>query len=233
MNKHVDILVPGMKQRLYSFKKGKDHLAVWKKPRRPKEMSVEEYKRYPNTIQIREFKKGGVVYMTTLLDCKRYSKHELKNLYERRWEIETNLNSIKTTLGMDTLSCKTPSMVRKEIGVYLLGYTIIRELMTQACILHNKLPWQVSFKTTVQILEEFVPCLLYHHKKNKTIYNEVLRLIAKRKVGNRSGRVEPRLLKQRRQKFPNLKQPRSIERQKLITLAQERSRTIENDFLEA
>lgn len=233
MNKQVDILVPGIKQRLYSFEKGADRLAVWKKPRRPKEMSVEDYKRYPDTIQIREFKRDGVIYMTTLLESKRYSKHELKKLYERRWDIETNLNSIKTTMGMDTLSCKTPSMVRKEISIHLLAYTIIRELMTQACIHHHQLPWQVSFKTTIQILEEFLPSLLYPHKKNKMLYNEVLRLITTKKVGNRPGRVEPRLLKQRRQKFPNLKQARCIERQKLITLAQERSRKIESDFLEA
>ncbi len=233
MNKQVDVLVPGIKQRVYYFGKGKDHIAIWKRPRRPKEMSIEHYQRYPKTIQIREFKTEGVVYMTTLLDCKIYPKHELKQLYKRRWEIETHLNNIKTTMGMDSLSCKSPTMVRKEIGIHFLAYNIIRELMTKACIKHHKQPWQVSFKSTIQILEEFLPCLLYGHKKKRTLYNELLRLITTKTVGKRPGRVEPRLLRQRRQKFPNLKQLRCVERQKLMALAQKRSSEIENDSLEA
>jgi hypothetical protein len=230
MHKQVDTLMPGVKQRLYHFDERKDHITVWKKPRKPQGMSLECYQRYPKTLQIREFKIEGKIYMTTLLDHKIYPKRELKQLYKRRWEIETHLNSIKTIMGMDTLSCKTPSMIRKEISIYLLAYNIIRDLMTQACSRHHKLAWQVSFKSTIQILEEFLP-YLSNYKKKVNLYEELLRLIATKTVGNRPGRIEPRLLKQRRQKFPNLKQPRDVEQQKLI-LALNCSRKRENDSLE-
>lgn len=239
MNKKVDVIVPGIKQRLYDFGQGaslkkKDRIAVWNKPRRPKWMSVEDYQRYPKTIQIREFKIGGVVYMTTFLDTKIYPKHELRLIYMRRWEIETHLNSIKTTMGMDTLSCKSPDMVRKEIAIHLLAYNIIRNLIAQACLRQKTLPWQVSFKSSIQVLEEFLPRLLCSSGHNRSaLYKELMRLITTKKVGNRPGRVEPRLLKQRRQKFPNLKKPRCVEQQKLKNIAQQRSRMIENDMLEA
>ena len=237
MKKQVDVIVPGLRQRRYDFGQGlclkrADRVTRWKKPKRPEWMSIAHYQDYPKTIQIREFKIGGVVYITTFLDSKIYPKKELRMIYIRRWEMETNLNSIKTTMKMDTLSCKTPSMVRKEIGIHLLAYNIIRSLMVKACLRQNALPWHVSFKGTIQLLEAFLPHLLSSsHNPTNTIYNEFFRLIITKKVGNRPGRIEPRLLKQRRQKFPNLKQTRSFEQQKLRVIAHERITNIENDLL--
>ncbi|WP_375499872.1 hypothetical protein [uncultured Nostoc sp.] len=34
-------------------------------------------------------------------------------LYSQRWDVELDLRHLKTTLSMDILRCKTPSMVRK------------------------------------------------------------------------------------------------------------------------
>lgn len=217
MDSKVDVLVPGIKQRRYKFSKDKDHTAIWERPKRPEWMSAEQYERYPKTISIREFKADGVIYMTTLIQSKLYQKHEPKQLYKRRWDIETHLNSLKTIMGMDTLSCKTPVMIRKEISVYLLAYNIIRHLMTQASIQHQRYPWLLSFKSTIQIVEEFSPYLSGRRKQQQG-YHEMLQLIATKATGNRPGRIEPRLLKQRRQKFPHLKKTRCSEQQKLRAL---------------
>ena len=50
---------------------------------------------------------------------------------------------------METLSCKTPDMIEKELWVYLLAYNIIRLLMSQAAWLNNIMPRQLSFKHTL------------------------------------------------------------------------------------
>jgi IS4 transposase len=47
-------------------------------------------------------------------------------LYRSRWNVELDLRNIKTTLGMETLRCKTPEMAIKELWVYLLAYNLIR-----------------------------------------------------------------------------------------------------------
>jgi Transposase DDE domain len=234
MEKKVDILVPGLKQRPYNFKKNKDHVALWKKPKRPEWMSLEEYQRYPNAIEIREFKIEGAIYITTLLASKKYPKKELRLLYLRRWNIETHLNSIKTTMKMDSLSCKSPTMIRKEIGMHFLAYNLIRNYIVQACLSHNTLPWHVSFSGTIQLLEHFLPLFAGGSAliKNK-LYLEFMKLIITKKIGKRPGRVEPRLLKQRRQKFPNLKKTRHEERQRLIDIAMARARMAEDDNLGA
>lgn len=222
IRKKADGIFQGQSQRRYDFRKGdrlgkNDHIVEWKKPKRPEWMDPETYASIPDKIRIREFKVAGKVYVTTLLSARRYNKKELTTLYKRRWEIEINLKSIKDIMGMDMLSCKTPDMVIKEIGTHFLAYNFIRILMAEACAKHNALPWKISFKGTVQLLNEFMPYFLNSSKnQNDIMYAGLLELIIKNKVGNRPGRIEPRAVKQRPKPFPRLKRPRIIEQKRLM-----------------
>lgn len=115
----ADGIFKGQSQRKYDFRKGQhlgknDHIVQWKKPQRPEWMSQGKYDSYPSEIAVREFKVKGEVYVTTFLNSKKYSKKELAKIYQLRWHIELNLNSIKTTMNMDMLSCKTPEMIKKK-----------------------------------------------------------------------------------------------------------------------
>jgi IS4 transposase len=85
------------------------------------------------------------VLITTLLSPKDASKAELKSLYKSRWQIEVDFRNIKTTMGMETLSCKTPEMSEKEIWIYFLAYNLIRLLMAQSALLADIVPRQLSF----------------------------------------------------------------------------------------
>ena len=114
-------------------------------------MDQDTYDRTPATLTVREFKADGKIMVTTFLCPKVASKSALKVLYRSRWNIELDLRNIKTTLGMDILSCKTPEMAIKELWVYLLAYNLIRLLMAQAALLADRLPRQLSFKHTVQL----------------------------------------------------------------------------------
>jgi hypothetical protein len=71
----------------------------------------------------------------------------LKALYGRRWHVELDVRHIKTTLGMETLRCRTPEMVRKELWVDLLAYTLIRLLpslprMAVPTVSHARRRWR-------------------------------------------------------------------------------------------
>ena len=70
---------------------------------------------------MRELHTGGKILVTTLLCPKQTPKAALKALYRNRWHVELDLRNIKTTLGLETLSCKTPAMAEKESWVYLLA----------------------------------------------------------------------------------------------------------------
>ena len=43
------------------------------------------------------------------------SKDDLSALYARRWNVELDLRNLKTTTGMDVLSCQTPQMNEKQL----------------------------------------------------------------------------------------------------------------------
>jgi hypothetical protein len=74
-----------------------------------------------------------IIVVTTLLDAERYSAQQLTRLYGYRWRAaEVNLRHLKTTLNMEMLAAKTPSMVRKEFWAHLLGYNLLRTIMEQA-----------------------------------------------------------------------------------------------------
>jgi CTP synthase (UTP-ammonia lyase) len=56
-----------------------------------------------------------LVLVTTLLDAELYSREDIAETFRHRWHVELDLRSIKQTMNMSVLRCKSPDMVRKEI----------------------------------------------------------------------------------------------------------------------
>ena len=210
----------GARSRSTDFRRGqrlgeRDHVIELQKPKkRPEWMTPEQYAQAPATLRVRELKVGGKLLVTTLLCPKQTAKADLKALYQQRWNIELDLRNIKTTLGMDQLSCKTPDMAVKEIWAYLLAYNLIRLLMTQAALLVNRAPRTLSFKHTVQMWSAWRSYGSVGEHDNKLI--DYLLLIGQQEVGNRSGRIEPRAIKRRPKTYPLLTQARPLARAKVL-----------------
>ena len=97
-------------------------------------MTKEHYETFPDELTVREVKVDGQILVTTMLDHRKVRQAELSKLYGQHWNVELDLRNIKTTLGMDVLSCQTPQMNEKEMWVHLLAYNLIRRLMTQAAL---------------------------------------------------------------------------------------------------
>jgi len=144
MKQDSHLLVQNHAQRTPDFSAGKklgekDHLIGWKKPKKkPVWITDADYCLLPDEIMIREFAVGGMVYVTTLLDQKKYPKKELALLYKERWSIELDLRSIKTNMGMDMLRCKTVAMVKKEIAIHFLSYNLIRANIARSAMMAKK-----------------------------------------------------------------------------------------------
>ena len=177
-------------------------------------MTQADYERAPQSITVRELHTGGKVLVTSLLCPKHTPKDALKALYKSRWQVELDLRNIKTTLGMERLSCKTPAMAIKEIWVYLLAYNLIRLLMAQSASLADRLPRQLSFKHTLQLWTAWGQQGIGTDDEAKLAGLFVL--IAQREVGNRPGRCEPRAVKRRPKPFPLLTKPRALARQEIL-----------------
>lgn len=196
-----------------------DKLVTWHKPnKRPKGLSLDEFDTLPQTITVREiyyyivipgFRTGRISLITTLLDTTTYSPLEIVRLYGKRWDVELDLRHLKSTLGMDVLRCKTPSMVRKEIYVYFLAYNLLRSLMWSAGTTYVTPPLRLSLQGTRHHLNNFIPQLLAaDSKKLPQIYCTLLKVIAHKAVPERPGRSEPRVRKRRPKIYPLMTKPR-------------------------
>jgi hypothetical protein len=192
----------------------RDHLLALPKPKlKPEWMTQAQYDRAPGTVIVRELRTGGKTLVTTLLCPKETPKDALKLLYRQRWNVELDLRHIKTTLGMETLSCRTPDMAIKEIWTYLLAYNLIRLIMAQAALAVGCLPRQLSFKHVLQLYDAWQRYRFDEATDNPL--QVLFELIGQQRVANRPRRVEPRAVKRRSKPFPLMTQPRALLRQSI------------------
>jgi len=206
-----------------------DHVVSWAKPKRPAWMDEATYAGLPATVDIRVLRVGVpqrgfrtrvVLVATTLLDAQVYPKEDLAGLYRARWHAELDRRSIKQTMQMDVLRCKTPAMVRKEIWGHLLVYNLLRAAMAQAALGHGVVPRQVSLQGTRQTLAAFHSLLAQMPSTaRESVVHIVLSAIARHRVGTRPDRYEPRACKRRPKPYPLLRIPRQQARARLATAA--------------
>jgi Transposase DDE domain len=199
-----------------------DHLVTWHKPRKPRSIDRQTYDTLPDSLTIREcrvpiaqpgFRVKIVVIATTLLDHVAYPPSELAALYRARWNAELDLKSLKQTMQMDVLRCKTPELVRKELWTHILAYNLIRTVVAQAAHKHHLEPRSLSFKGAIQTLEAFQPVIALQGEhdaaRRLSLYHILLDAIATHRVADRPDRYEPRAKKRHHRKFAYLRKPRA------------------------
>lgn len=216
--------------RKVDFRRGRrlgkyDHLVEWRRPSRPEWMDEETYATIPKTITLREIRfqvaKPGrrtreLTIVTTLLDPDQYSAEEIAELYGYRWNSELDIRSIKQTLGLDHVRCKSPEMVRKELWTTLLAYNLIRTTAAAAALLHDRRPRQISFTGTCQhVLATWMLLSTGKCTDVDLTCRTMLAQIAACQVADRPDRIEPRVLKRRRHRYPLMQRPRNQLRKKL------------------
>jgi hypothetical protein len=192
-------------------------------------MDEATYEALPATLAVREvrvevscpgFRVRRYEAITTLTDPREFSASELGELYRRRWEAELNLRSLKSSMGMGELRCKTPEMVRKELWVYLLGYNLVRGVMAESAGVAGVAPRKLSFACAVQGVLAFGPVL--RSAEGVRLSEGLARLwgvVGTHRVGDRPGRVEPRAIKRRNKKYPQLSEPRKLAQERLLQSA--------------
>lgn len=195
-----------------------DHLITWTRPAKPVWMCDEDYKRIPYTLTLRELRFNVIVpgrrtetvtVVTTLTDAQEYPKEEIAELYGFRWNVELDIRDIKQTLALDHVRCKTPHMVRRELWVTLLSYNLIRKVIATSAAIHGKQPRRLGFTLTCQtVLASWMLLSTGSCSNWRAVYTTMLRYIAANEVAHRSGRIEPRVLKRRRHRYPLMQRPR-------------------------
>jgi len=168
---------------------------------KPPGMTRQQYDALPQSMVVRELRRtvdrpgGGkmtLTLVTTLLDPILYPAHELAMLRVRRWDVETCIGHLKTTMKMDVLHCKSESGVRKEVAVFCLVYNLVRAVMLEAARRQEVAIARISFGDTLKWMRHATPADVLPD----LLINP-----------SRPNRLEPRVLK-RRPKYDWLTRPR-------------------------
>ncbi len=134
-------------------KRGKAAVPPWLDPRLYRKLrSFVRVRVLSYRIEQAGYRSKAVRLVTTLLDKRRWSDQRLRELYARRWEIETAFAHAKTTLRMSTPRCKTADGVMKELAVYLIVYNLIRLQMLKWASAPGVDLRRVSFIDTMRYL---------------------------------------------------------------------------------
>jgi putative transposase len=225
----VDVCFRKHQARRTDFRTGKrlgknDHLVTWTRPQRPKWMSQEMYETMPLEIVLREIryvinepgrKQDPFVIVTTLYVDERKQEvtlDDIADLFGFRWNCELDIRSIKTHLNLHHLRCKSPEMVHREFWTTILAYNAIRTTAACSASLHDVSPRQLSFVSTCQFVLSAWDVMASGLMAAGSLLDYCLsrlKQLSKCVVGNRLGRLEPRVLKKRQKNYNLMMQPRN------------------------
>jgi Transposase DDE domain len=192
---------------------------TWPRPNKPRGMTGEQYRSYPESLRMRQVSVDArdkdnraerFKVATTILDTS-IGGAQIGQLFEMRWGGEVDIRSIKSTMKMDILRCKSPEMVEKEIWAHLLAYNLLRTVMAVAADENKVEPRKISFKGAKQALSAFAPKLEAARPQQRVgLVEAMLKAVGYHRVGGRPGRWEPRARKRRPKPTKRLNQPRHV-----------------------
>jgi len=97
------------------------------------------------------------LYLFTTTDL---PAEEVVRLYGRRWQIETDLRSLKQTVHLCRLSAHSQDMMEKELLAAVMAYNLVRAIMFQAAQRARIDPRQLSFTYACNIVLDSYPEIL-------------------------------------------------------------------------
>ena len=147
---------------------------------------------------------GDVVllYLFTTLDLK---VEQILALYGQRWDVETDLRSLKQTLRLDILHCQSPEMIAKELVLAVTGYNLVRAVMQAAAEQTQQDPRRLSFSRCQDVVNAALPGLdmAPTPAEYQSRLRRMFQLVASCKLPNRSRRPPaPRAFWGHTAKFP-------------------------------
>jgi hypothetical protein len=188
-----------------------DQLVVWLTPTTyPSWLTRETLAALPEALVLREvryhtgtpgFRTRQITLVTTRLDAALSCVADLAELYRQRWQVETALAQLKTTMQMEVWHGQTVPGVLKELTVFASVDNLVRMVMWHSAMLQHRGVERISVLDALRWLgapSTGIPL-------GALLVNPT-----------RPHRVEPRVKKRRPKSFPWMIKPRQELRQQLV-----------------
>jgi Transposase DDE domain len=145
------------------------------------------------------------VFITTLLDSKKYPRRALRNLYHHRWSEEEFFKTIKEHLRAEAFRGKSVQFIDQELLSTYLYYVLTRILMLEAARQHDLPVANLETKAALIAVARYLDRLWLADTLDECrhLLKRCLTEISWRTYQQRSGRKFPRLSKSRHGKWAN------------------------------
>lgn len=133
---------------------------------------------------------------------------QILELYGQRWNIETDLRSLKQTVNLKMLRCQSVDMIAKELVLTIASYNLVRAVMNAAAQQNDLDPRRLSFSRSQDVITAALPGLeaATTPAEYETRLQRMLQLVASCKLPDRSRRrATPRQVWGHSCKFPKRK----------------------------
>ena len=140
----------------------------------------------------------------------RTDQDEVLNLYGQRWNIETDLRSLKSTLQLEQLSCTTPEMVTKELDMAMAAYNLVRAVTCLAAERTGIPPRGYSFTRVRNVIAAFTPLVANANDQQEAqrYFDQMMYYVAQAKLPKRQRKRPsyPRAVWSKGERFPSRKE---------------------------
>lgn len=115
---------------------------------------------------------------------------QVVQLYGQRWNVETDLRSLKRVVDLQVLRCQSVDMIAKELVLAIVGYNLVRAVMNAAAEEYELNPRRLSFSRSQDVVNAALPGLeaATTPAEYQVRLRRLLQLIASCKLPDRSKR---------------------------------------------
>ncbi len=152
---------------------------------------------------------GSQPFLLPLFSTLKEEPEQSIELFGHRWNIETDLRCLKSTLGLEELTCTTPEMVGKEIDVGMLAYNLVRAVTWLAAQKAGLQPRQFSFTRVCNVIHAFAPLIAAAGQREaQELFDTMMYYVGQAKLPRRRRKRPsyPREVWPKRHKFPKRKE---------------------------
>ena len=153
---------------------------------------------------------GSEPFLLALFTTLEGEADEIVQLYGTRWDIETDLRSLKSTLQLEQLTCTSPEMVAKEMDVAMLAYNLVRAITFVAAQQAGLAPRAFSFTRVRNVINAFAPLIANakDEREGRQWFDRMMYYVGQAKLPkrNRKRPSYPRAVWGRPQVYPKRKE---------------------------
>lgn len=143
------------------------------------------------------------LYLFTTLDL---AADELLPLYGLRWNVETDLRTLKKTIRLEMLNCQSTEMISKELILAITAYNLVRTVINESAQRTGLDPRQYSFSRVQDVLNSWLPHLagIPSETERSAEFVRMMKCVAQCRLYKRKGRKSyPRAVWGRPRTFPS------------------------------